>query len=97
MAKILIIEDENGKRAVQFVGADYVPQANETVVEGDDLSAIESYRMVSHIEKRRPLYPPLEDFADAWVKNDTVALEAYRQACLAVKEAVPKGTYRLEL
>ena len=35
-------------------------------------------------------YPPIEEFADAWVKNDTDALEVYRQKCLDVKEKYPK-------
>lgn len=35
-------------------------------------------------------YPPIEDFADAWVKNDEQALEDYRQKCLAVKTKYPK-------
>lgn len=35
-------------------------------------------------------YPPIEVFADAWVKNDEKALEDYRQKCLAVKAKYPK-------
>lgn len=40
--------------------------------------------------QRAAAYPPLADFADAWVKNDSVALEAYRAACQAVKAKYPK-------
>ena len=39
---------------------------------------------------RKHAYPPIEDFADAWVKQDEAALEEYRQKCLAVKAAYPK-------
>ena len=39
---------------------------------------------------RAKSYPPLTDFVDAWVKQDDVALEAYRQACLDVKLKYPK-------
>lgn len=35
-------------------------------------------------------YPNINEFADAWVKQDEVALEAYREACLAVKAKYPK-------
>jgi len=35
-------------------------------------------------------YPPITEFVDAWVKQDDVALEAYRQACLEVKSKYPK-------
>lgn len=46
---------------------------------------------INHVRMQRSLeYPPIEDFADAWVKNDTAALEEYRQACLAVKAKYPK-------
>jgi len=41
-------------------------------------------------ESRKKEYPPIEDFADAWVKQDESALEEYRQRCLAVKVKYPK-------
>lgn len=41
-------------------------------------------------EKRFHEYPPFAWFLDAWVKNDEAGLEAYRQACLAVKAKYPK-------
>jgi hypothetical protein len=39
---------------------------------------------------RRDAYPPITDFIDAWVKDDSAALEDYRQDCLAVKARFPK-------
>lgn len=39
---------------------------------------------------RRAEYPPIADFADAWVKNDQAALDAYRARCLAIKAKYPK-------
>lgn len=45
---------------------------------------------IAYIELRKSVYPPIEDFADAWVKQDDKALEEYRQKCLAVKEQFPK-------
>lgn len=41
-------------------------------------------------EQRMHEYPAFALFLDAWVKNDEVELEAYRQACLAVKAKYPK-------
>lgn len=41
-------------------------------------------------ENRKREYPPIVDFADAWVKQDDAALEEYRQKCLAVKAKYPK-------
>lgn len=40
--------------------------------------------------KRLYSYPEVGEFLDAWVKNDTAALEEYRQKCLAVKAQFPK-------
>ena len=48
----------------------------------DDLNVI--------LTNRKYAYPPIEDFADAWVKQDEDALEEYRQKCLAVKADNPK-------
>jgi hypothetical protein len=45
---------------------------------------------MDYVRQRVMAYPELGQFADAWVKNDTVALEEYRQACLAVKAKYPK-------
>jgi hypothetical protein len=39
--------------------------------------------------ERRAAYPPIEDYADAVVKGDAAALQAYKDACLAVKAAYP--------
>jgi hypothetical protein len=32
----------------------------------------------------------MEDFADAWVKDDVVAMDKYKADCLAVKAKYPK-------
>ena len=49
-----------------------------------------SFDALTYDTKRKTEYPPLEDFADAWVKNDEQSLEDYRQKCLAVKAKYPK-------
>ena len=40
--------------------------------------------------KRAKEYPPMSDYMDAVVKGDTVAQQAYIDACLAVKVKYPK-------
>lgn len=49
-----------------------------------------TFNSLSYSEKRSRMYPPLTDFADAWVKNDQAALEEYRRKCLEVKAKYPK-------
>ena len=43
-----------------------------------------------YINKRKAGYPPIEDYLDAWVKEDSVALAKYKADCLAVKKRYPK-------
>jgi hypothetical protein len=45
---------------------------------------------MDYVRQRLTAYPELGQFVDAWVKNDTAALEEYRTACLAVKARFPK-------
>jgi len=39
---------------------------------------------------RAKAYPPMSDYLDGIVKNDTAQIETYLSACLAVKQAYPK-------
>ena len=51
------------------------------------------YAKVKYKDDRQPLYPPLEDFADAMYwnsKGDSTKLEAYYTACEKVKTDNPK-------
>ena len=50
------------------------------------LVASEAYK-----EKRAAEYPPITDYIDGIVKGDNAQVQAYIDACLAVKEKYPKG------
>ena len=53
----------------------------------------EEYAKVKYKDDRQPLYPPLEDFADAMYwnsKGDSSKLTAYYAACEKVKTDNPK-------
>lgn len=54
------------------------------------------WKIDNYILLREPLYPKLEIFADAWVKQDNEAMEDYRQKCLNVKELYPKVKHGTE-
>ena len=52
-----------------------------------------NYAKVKYKDDRKPLYPPLEDFADAMYwnsKGDSSKLTAYYAACQKVKADNPK-------
>ena len=59
-------------------------QLNREHVNPNDILVLQA------IENRKREYPPIEDFVDAWVKQDDTALEEYREKCLAVKAKYPK-------
>ena len=40
--------------------------------------------------RRATEYPPYTDYLDAIVKNDQVQIQAYINACLAIKQRYPK-------
>lgn len=45
---------------------------------------------ISYATKRKTEYPPIEDYIDGIVKNDQAQIDAYIQACQAVKSKYPK-------
>ena len=51
------------------------------------LVASEAYK-----DKRAVEYPPITDYLDGIVKGDNAQVQAYIDACLAVKAKYPKGT-----
>ena len=51
------------------------------------LIASEAYKA-----KRAAEYPPYTDYLDGIVKGDNTQVQAYIDACLAVKNKYPKGT-----
>ena len=52
----------------------------------DDLVASEAYKA-----KRAAEYPPMADYLDGIVKCDNAQVQAYIDACNAVKNKYPKG------
>lgn len=53
--------------------------------------AVQAYvESLSYAQKRAYEYPPITDYLDAIVKNDKDQLQAYIDACIAVKEKYPK-------
>ena len=44
----------------------------------------------SYISKRAAEYPPMSDYLDGIVKGDQAQVQAYIDACLAVKAKYPK-------
>lgn len=49
-----------------------------------------SFDALSYAEKRQGEYPSITDYLDGVVKGDQAQIDAYIQACLAVKAKYPK-------
>lgn len=71
----------------------YQPQVTELVrpyVANDVTPLVDAYIGSKYAELRASAYPPMADYLDAVVKNDTIAIQKYIDACLAVKAKYPK-------
>jgi hypothetical protein len=56
-----------------------------------DKDAVQDYVDAhAYIAKRASEYPPITDYLDGIVKGDTEQVQAYIDACLAVKAKYPK-------
>ena len=57
-----------------------------------DKAAVQAYVDAhAYIAKRASEYPPITDYIDGVVKGDQAQIQAYIDACLAVKAKYPKG------
>lgn len=66
---------------------------DDTLVKNARAELDKEYAKVKYKDDRQPLYPPLEDFADAMYwnnKGDSTKLETYYAACEKVKTDNPK-------
>jgi hypothetical protein len=58
-----------------------------------EITRLESeYAATQYKRDRAKEYPPITDYIDGIVKNDNAQVQAYIDACLAVKAKYPKGS-----
>lgn len=53
---------------------------------------VAEYKSVEYQRLRKLEYPPITDYLDAVVKGNQEQIQAYIDACLAVKAKYPKGS-----
>jgi len=76
--------------SVVTIRGDVAYDANNNIVEYDK-AAMQAYVDAhTYIDKRKSEYPPITDYLDGIVKGDTEQVQAYIDACLAVKAKYPK-------
>lgn len=77
--------------AITGVFANTQPGIAEEWLKDDDAGLLAFRNPVPTYQQLRAAeYPPVTDYLDAVVKSDRVALQAYIDACLAVKAKYPK-------
>jgi hypothetical protein len=91
--------------AIEFHGGDLLPVIEFVLPSGHILDGSVSYELLGDVvyqransvpafsdyaEARRLAYPPIADYIDGVVKNDSVQIAAYISACLEVKSKYPK-------
>ena len=64
------------------------PTEEALIAEAERLQA--EWDALEYQRLRKPEYPPIEDYIDGIVKGDEAQVQAYIDACLAVKEKYPK-------
>lgn len=68
----------------------YDEQGNEVTY---DKQAVEDYvASQAYVAKRVKEYPPITEYIDGIVKGDNAQIQAYINACQAVKAKYPKGS-----
>lgn len=56
----------------------------------EEVAAWEAARAPTYAQLRAAEYPPMADYMDGLVKGDAAQMQAYINACLAVKAKYPK-------
>jgi ribosome-interacting GTPase 1 len=73
------------------IRGDVAYDANEQVVEYDLAAAQALVAANEYKEQRASEYPDFKDYLDGIVKGDQAQIQAYIDACNAVKNKYPKG------
>lgn len=87
----------NKHDAIRSIYSNVVTIRNDDAFDKDenpvqyDLTAVQAYIDAnSYIAKRQAQYPSIIDYIDGVVKSDQAQVQAYIDACLAVKAKYPK-------
>ena len=77
---------------VTVIHGDVAYDKDEKVVTYDNNAVEELMASEVYKDKRAAEYPPITDYIDGIVKGDNAQVQAYIDACLAVKAKYPKGS-----
>lgn len=72
------------------IPSNYLPITNEEANAINDVNQKKQFDSLSYADKRAMEYPNFHEYLDGIVKGDQTQVQAYIDACLAVKEKYPK-------
>ena len=82
--EIVVGQDEDGN--------DIIESRLINVYEPIDVSEqMAEWKLLNYQLLREPLYPKQSEYLDALVKGDEIAIQQYKEKCLAIKEKYPKA------
>lgn len=82
--EIIVGQDEDGSDIIEarLINVYELVDVSEQMAEWK----LYNYRLL-----REPLYPNQSEYLDAVVKGDEIAIQQYKEKCLAIKEKYPKA------
>lgn len=81
--------DDGDDPAVWLPQCVQITEEEAAAIKAEQQAAYEA--SLSYIQKRAAGYPDFRDYLDGIVKGDQAQVQAYIDACLAVKAKYPKG------
>lgn len=84
-------KDPSGKpHALESLAYAHLLPVGSIQISPAEAAALVPQTQPTYAELRRAEYPPLIDLIDGMVKDDAAQVQAYKDACLAVKAKYPK-------
>lgn len=84
-----VVKEPEGNFQVEWIGVSFEVTKDQIVAEAARLQT--EFDAKEYQRKRVAEYPPMTDYLDGVVKGDQAQMQAYVDACLAVKARYPKG------
>ena len=83
------VVEENGISTIMWQDTE-ITKPSDAAIEAEATRLETEFNNNQYQRLRAPKYPPLQDYIDGVVKGDQEQIQAYIDACLAVKAAYPK-------
>jgi hypothetical protein len=83
-----VVRESDGNFEIEWIGASFDVTKDQIIAEAARLQA--EFDAKIYQRKRAVEYPPMFDYLDGIVKGDQAQVQAYIDACLAVKAKYPK-------